>query len=102
MRAAWEKQNGLPGGREGCAVGAPQAARAPVAKGAAAVAIVEARRQDDFETLAQAGRPSGLLQEVRKRRFSGRGKTKRARKLSAIYRASKKEDMAKAKKLGLA
>jgi len=47
-------------------------------------------------------RRSGLLQEVRKRRFRGRGKTKRARKLSAIYRSGKKEELSKAKKMGLA
>ncbi len=46
-------------------------------------------------------RRSGLLQEVRKRRFRGRPTTKRVRKISAIYKSAKKEEMARLKKLGL-
>jgi ribosomal protein S21 len=46
-------------------------------------------------------RRSGLMQEVRKRRFSDRGTTRRKRRLSAIFKSAKKEEMAKQKKLGL-
>lgn len=47
-------------------------------------------------------RRSGLLQEVRKRRFKDRPVTKRVRKISAIYKSAKKEEVARLKKLGLA
>ncbi len=46
-------------------------------------------------------RRSGLLQEVRKRRFKDRPVTRRERKSSAIFKAEKKEEMARLKKLGL-
>lgn len=44
---------------------------------------------------------SGVLKEVGKRRFTGRKLTKRARRLSAIYRSGKAAEVAKAKKLGI-
>ncbi len=46
-------------------------------------------------------RRSGLLQEVRKRRFQDRPTTRTKRKLSAIFKSEKKAEVAKAKKLGL-
>ena len=46
-------------------------------------------------------RRAGLLQEVRKRRFKDRPVTRRVRKSSAIFKASKKEEMARLRKLGL-
>jgi ribosomal protein S21 len=45
---------------------------------------------------------SGVLKEVGKRRFTTRGITKRQRRESAIYRAEKAAEVAKAKKLGTA
>lgn len=47
-------------------------------------------------------RRAGLTQEVRKRRFHDRDTTKRVRRNSAIYKAAKKEELARLKKLGLA
>ncbi len=46
-------------------------------------------------------RRSGMLQEQRRRRFKDRPVTKRVRKASAIFKAGKKEEMARLKKLGL-
>ena len=46
-------------------------------------------------------RQSGVLTEVRKRRFKSRKVNKRARRLSAIYRTKKREEVARLKKLGL-
>ena len=45
---------------------------------------------------------SGVLTEVRKRRFHKRSANKRKRRLSAIYRAGKKKETVRLKKLGLA
>ncbi len=45
---------------------------------------------------------SGVLKEANKRRFTRRGTPRVARKASAIYRAGKKVEVARAKKLGLA
>jgi ribosomal protein S21 len=47
-------------------------------------------------------RQSGVLVEMRKRRFRGRAVNKRSRRISAIFRANKKADVARAKKLGTA
>lgn len=47
-------------------------------------------------------RQSGILLEVRKRRFHHRKENKRKVRLSAIYRDAKKGEMARAKKLGTA
>lgn len=47
-------------------------------------------------------RRSGLMQEVRKRRFKDRGATKRVRRISAIYKSVKKDEVTRLKKLGLA
>jgi ribosomal protein S21 len=46
-------------------------------------------------------RRSGMLQEQRRRRFKDRPVTKRVRKESAIFKAEKKEEMVRLKKLGL-
>ena len=43
---------------------------------------------------------SGVLKEVRKRRVRSRPENKRKRKLSALYRMKKKDEMAKSKKYG--
>lgn len=45
---------------------------------------------------------SGVLKEAGKRRVTDRPTTKRQRRLSAIYRASKAAEVARAKKLGTA
>ena len=47
-------------------------------------------------------RRSGVMHEVRKRRFKGRAPNKRARRLSAVYRTVKQKNLAQAKKLGIA
>ena len=44
---------------------------------------------------------SGVLTEVRKRRFRTRPKNKRKLRLAAQYRAAKKTETARLKKLGL-
>lgn len=46
-------------------------------------------------------RQSGVLTELRKRRFKKRTENKRARRLSAIYRAKKRTEVARLKKLGV-
>ncbi|MBI4160001.1 30S ribosomal protein S21 [Candidatus Wolfebacteria bacterium] len=46
-------------------------------------------------------RQSGILLEVKKRRFRRRPISRRARRLSAIYRQEKRKEMERAKKLGL-
>lgn len=46
-------------------------------------------------------RRSGIIQETRKRRFQDRPTTRTKRKQSAIFKAEKKAEMAKAKKMGL-
>lgn len=45
---------------------------------------------------------SGILREVRKRRFHDRPTSRIKRKLSAIHREEKKVDLERQKKLGLA
>ncbi|MEK7110746.1 MAG: 30S ribosomal protein S21 [Patescibacteria group bacterium] len=47
-------------------------------------------------------RQSGLVTEVRRRRFKKRPENKNKRRLSALYRAGKKVETARLKKLGLA
>lgn len=47
-------------------------------------------------------RQSGVLLEARKRRFRKRADNKRKRRISAIYRAAKRTEHARLKKLGLA
>jgi len=47
-------------------------------------------------------RQSGVLMEMRKRRFRGRAVNKRSRRISAIFRADKKAEMEHKKKLGTA
>lgn len=47
-------------------------------------------------------RQSGVLAEVRKRRFKSRNVNRRKRRLSAVFRTKKKADIARQKKLGLA
>ena len=44
---------------------------------------------------------SGVLTEVRKRRFRGRAVNRRKRRLSAQYRSAKRVETARQKKLGL-
>lgn len=46
-------------------------------------------------------RQSGVLTEARKRQFRRRGKNKRSRRLSALYRAKKRALYQRRKKLGL-
>jgi ribosomal protein S21 len=46
-------------------------------------------------------RRSGVIQETRRRRFTARPITKRVRKGSAIFKAGRKVEMARLKKLGL-
>jgi len=43
---------------------------------------------------------SGVLKEVRKRRAHGRPENRGKRRLAALYRAGKKEEIAKQKKYG--
>jgi len=45
---------------------------------------------------------SGVLREVKGRRFTKRGMNKNKRRLSAIHRTQKRAELEKAKKLGLA
>ncbi|MDD4761850.1 MAG: 30S ribosomal protein S21 [Candidatus Pacebacteria bacterium] len=45
-------------------------------------------------------RQSGVLREVRKRRFKDRDQNKTKRRASAIYRSVKKDEVLKLKKLG--
>ncbi|MFH1246253.1 MAG: 30S ribosomal protein S21 [Candidatus Liptonbacteria bacterium] len=45
-------------------------------------------------------RQSGVLVELRKRRFHNRAVNKRKRKVSAIFRSKKRSEMARLKKLG--
>jgi ribosomal protein S21 len=45
---------------------------------------------------------SGVLKEANKRRFTRRVVGRRARRLSAIYRSTKRQEVARQKKLGLA
>lgn len=47
-------------------------------------------------------RQSGVLAEVRKRRFRARPVNRLKRRVSAVYRTAKKAEMARMKKLGLA
>lgn len=44
---------------------------------------------------------SGVLKEANKRRFTHRATPRRARRASAIYRATKQVEVARSKKLGL-
>ena len=44
---------------------------------------------------------SGVLTEVRKRRFRGRAVNRRKRRLSAQYRSAKRVETTRQKKLGL-
>jgi len=44
---------------------------------------------------------SGILNEARKRQFKERNQNKRKRRLSAIYRAEKKKEYERMKRLGL-
>ncbi|OGY97660.1 MAG: hypothetical protein A3A43_01705 [Candidatus Liptonbacteria bacterium RIFCSPLOWO2_01_FULL_56_20] len=46
-------------------------------------------------------RQSGVLAEARRRRFRSRPLNRRKRRLSAIYRAKKRSEMVRLKKLGL-
>ncbi|MEK7212642.1 MAG: 30S ribosomal protein S21 [Patescibacteria group bacterium] len=46
-------------------------------------------------------RQSGVMAEMRKRRFTGRPVSRRSRRLSALYRSQKRVAMARRKKLGL-
>lgn len=46
-------------------------------------------------------RQSGVLREVKKRRFCNRPQSKIKRKLAAVYREQKKKEVARAKKMGL-
>jgi ribosomal protein S21 len=45
---------------------------------------------------------SGILREVKKRRFESRPVSRLKRKLSAIHRAEKRKEFTRAKKLGIA
>ena len=44
---------------------------------------------------------SGIIQEVKKRRFKKRNENKRSKRIAALYKARKKADIDKKKKLGL-
>ena len=46
-------------------------------------------------------RRSGTTLEIRHRRFKGRPVSRRKRKLSAIFKSKKRQEMARAKKFGL-
>ena len=46
-------------------------------------------------------RQSGVLKEAKKRKFHDRPINKRQRRMSALHREKKKEEMKKAKKLGI-
>lgn len=43
---------------------------------------------------------SGVLKEVRKRRFAARTENKRKRRISAIYRVKKNQEIKKLRKIG--
>lgn len=45
-------------------------------------------------------RQSGVMKEVRRRRFHGRAQNKRKRAVSAAYRADKKREFADLRKMG--
>lgn len=47
-------------------------------------------------------RQSGVLAELRRRRFKSRTENRRKRRISAIYRTKKRTEMARLKKLGAA
>ena len=44
---------------------------------------------------------AGVIKEAKKRRFHVRENSKRSNRLSALYKFSKKQEMERAKKLGL-
>jgi ribosomal protein S21 len=44
---------------------------------------------------------SGIIQEVKKRRFKKRNENKRSKRIAALYKVRKKADIDKKKKLGL-
>jgi ribosomal protein S21 len=46
-------------------------------------------------------RHSGIMLETRKRRFKKRPKNRNARRISAVYKAVKKKEVEKARKLGV-
>ena len=46
-------------------------------------------------------RRSGVILETRKRRFKNRPVSRRKRKLSAIFKAKKRDELARAKKFGI-
>ncbi len=46
-------------------------------------------------------RQSGIILESKKRRFHSRPVSRRARRVSAIYREEKRKDMERSRKLGL-
>ena len=43
---------------------------------------------------------SGILKEVKKKKFKGRKPSLRARKISALYKVKKQKEMSKAQKMG--
>ena len=55
-----------------------------------------------FFRFSKRVRQSGILAEARKRRFRDRAVNRRKRRLSAIFRATKKQTLAREKKLGIA
>ena len=54
-----------------------------------------------FFRFSKRVRQSGVLVEARRRRFRSRPVSRRARRISAQYRASKRIETARLKKLGL-
>ena len=54
-----------------------------------------------FFRFSKRVRQSGVLAEARKRRFRSRAVNRRKRRLSAQYRAAKKVETARLKRLGL-
>ena len=70
--------------------------------------MIEARRKEGETStnllyrFSKRVKQSGILTETRKRRFHGRAQNKRKRRLSAQYRAGKRTELARQKKLGLA
>lgn len=54
-----------------------------------------------FFRFSKKVRQSGVLAEARKRRFTARGGNRRKRRISAVYRAGKRREITRLKKLGL-
>jgi len=66
--------------------------------------VVRKREGENFNSLMyrfkKKIKQSGILQEARKRRFFARPVSRRKRRLAALYRAKKQEEMTLARKYG--